>query len=108
MQTTKKTRSVQIETPAFKSEAEEAQWWFDNQDLVGEKFLEAAKNGTLGRGTMMKQYAERQAAKSTTIRLDEGDLSLAKQQAEQKGLRYQTYLKMLLHDALQKAEKKSA
>jgi predicted DNA binding CopG/RHH family protein len=108
MQTTKKIRSVQIETPAFKSEAEEAQWWFDNQDMLGDKFLEAAKNGTLGRGTVMKQYTERQAAKSTTIRLDEGDLTRAKQQAEQKGIRYQTYLKMLLHDALVKAEKKSA
>ncbi|HEY0309224.1 MAG TPA: hypothetical protein VGB94_13770 [Acidobacteriaceae bacterium] len=108
MQPTKKVPSVQIETPAFKNEEEEAQWWFDNQDQLADKFEQAAKNGLLGRGTMVKQAAEKQAAKSTTIRMDEGDLARAKKLAEQKGLRYQTYLKMLLHEALQEEEKRSA
>jgi hypothetical protein len=38
---------MKIETPAFKNEAEEAKWWFDNQNLVAEKFEHAAKNGML-------------------------------------------------------------
>jgi hypothetical protein len=36
----------------------------------------------------------------TTIRLDPRDIELAKAQAERHGLKYQTYLKMLIHQAL--------
>jgi predicted DNA binding CopG/RHH family protein len=35
-----------------------------------------------------------------TIRLSNSEIALAKQQAEAKGLKYQTYIKMLLHEAL--------
>jgi predicted DNA binding CopG/RHH family protein len=35
-----------------------------------------------------------------TIRLSNNEIALAKQQAEAKGLKYQTYIKMLLHEAL--------
>jgi predicted DNA binding CopG/RHH family protein len=90
--------------PKFKSESEEADWWFNNQDYVLELFKKAAAEGRLGRGTAKKRFAERQAAISTTIRLDPTDLSRAKQQAERKGLRYQTYLKMLIHEALGREE----
>ena len=38
-----------------------------------------------------------------TIRLNNHEIAIAKQQAETKGLRYQTYIKMLLHEALSKA-----
>lgn len=87
--------------PKFKDEAEEAKWWFDNQDIVLKMFQKAKAEGRLGHGTVMKQLAEKRlAAKSTTIRLDPADVSLAKSQAERKGLRYQTYLKMLIHEAL--------
>ncbi len=86
--------------PKFKDEAEEAQWWFDNQDIVLKMFQKAEAEGRLGHGTVMKQLAEKRlAAKSTTIRLDPSDVSLAKSQAQRKGLRYQTYLKMLIHEA---------
>jgi predicted DNA binding CopG/RHH family protein len=42
---------------------------------------------------------------TTTIRLDPEDVSKARIQAERRGLRYQTYLKMLIHEALQQAER---
>lgn len=35
-----------------------------------------------------------------TIRLVNSEIALAKQQAEAKGLKYQTYMKMLLHESL--------
>jgi predicted DNA binding CopG/RHH family protein len=38
-----------------------------------------------------------------TIRLGNSEIALAKQQAEAKGLRYQTYMKMLLHESLKAA-----
>jgi predicted DNA binding CopG/RHH family protein len=39
-------------------------------------------------------------SRQITIRLGNDELRLARQQAEAKGLRYQTYIKMLLHEAL--------
>ena len=39
-------------------------------------------------------------SRQITIRLGNDELALARQQAEAKGLRYQTYIKMLLHEAL--------
>jgi predicted DNA binding CopG/RHH family protein len=37
-----------------------------------------------------------------TIRLSNREIEIAKQQAEENGLKYQTYIKMLLHQALSK------
>jgi predicted DNA binding CopG/RHH family protein len=39
-------------------------------------------------------------SRQVTIRLSNQEIARAKQQAETKGLRYQTYIKMLLHEAL--------
>jgi hypothetical protein len=39
-------------------------------------------------------------SRQVTIRLDRGDIVRAEQQAAAKGLKYQTYIKMLLHEAL--------
>jgi predicted DNA binding CopG/RHH family protein len=39
-------------------------------------------------------------SRQITIRLSNSEIALAKQQAEAKGLKYQTYIKMLLHGAL--------
>jgi predicted DNA binding CopG/RHH family protein len=43
----------------------------------------------------------------TTIRLAPDDISRARVLAERRGLRYQTYLKMLIHEALEREEKAS-
>ena len=86
--------------PEFKSEAEEARWWFEHQDELDKDFAEAAEQGGLGRGTA----ARIGGIPTTTIRLDPGDIALAREQASQRGLKYQTYLKMLVHEALLKAQ----
>jgi predicted DNA binding CopG/RHH family protein len=39
-------------------------------------------------------------SRQITIRLGNDQLALARRQAEAKGLKYQTYIKMLLHEAL--------
>jgi hypothetical protein len=44
-----------LETPEFKNEKEEANWWFDNRGLLLEEFKKAAKDGTLGFGTLAAQ-----------------------------------------------------
>jgi predicted DNA binding CopG/RHH family protein len=82
--------------PNFKSEAEEAEWWDSHQDESLNAFTKAAAEGRLGRGTAVRIGA----LPTTTIRLDPADIELARAQAEKKGLKYQTYLKMILHEAL--------
>jgi predicted DNA binding CopG/RHH family protein len=84
--------------PDFKSEAEEAQWWFDHQDELDKDFAKAAAEGRLGRGTA----ARLGGIPTTTIRLDPDDIALARDQASKRGLKYQTYIKMLVHEALQR------
>jgi len=110
-----KTYKSDLKIPAFTSEAEEAKWWYDNRDLISEEFQKAAKEGRLGRGGVRRLFAEKgipfpepQNASApiptTTIRLDPDDIAKARVQAAERGLRYQTYLKMIIHEALRDAE----
>jgi hypothetical protein len=101
-----------LKVPKFASEAEEAKWWYDNREIVSEEFHKAAKEGRLRRGGVARLLAERgipfpqpQPFPTTTIRLDPEDVAKARVQAAERGLRYQTYLKMIIHEALRDAEK---
>lgn len=85
-----------LQTPEFKNEAQEAAWWDSHPGEALAILEEAAKDGTLGRGTLAR--GGRTAA--TSIRLDMADIELAKTIAEKLGLRYQTYLKMIIHQHL--------
>lgn len=103
----------ELKVPNFATEAEEAKWWYDNREAVSDEFLKAAKEGRLGRGGVRRLFAERgipfpepQPLPTTTIRLDPNDIAKARAQAAERGLRYQTYLKMIIHEALQNAEGK--
>ena len=42
------------------------------------------------------------------LRIPEADLALARKQAEQRGLPYQTYIKSLLHETLNERETRKA
>jgi hypothetical protein len=104
----------EMKVPKFATEAEEAKWWFDNQDMLLEEFKKAAKAGTLGRGGVRRLFAEKgipfpepkapSPTPTTTIRLDPEDIAKARIQAAKRGLRYQTYLKMIIHEALRSEE----
>ena len=58
----------------------------------------------MGRGTLTRRKGQ---TPTITIRLDPTDVELARAQAEERGLRYQTYLKMVLHQALAQEAGKS-
>ncbi|MGB6973852.1 MAG: hypothetical protein WBD67_04125 [Terracidiphilus sp.] len=95
--------------PKFANEDEEAKWWYENQELIADEFEKAAKEGRLRTGGVARLLAERgikpaQPLPTTTIRLDPGDIAKAREQAAERGLRYQTYLKMIIHEALRSAE----
>lgn len=95
----------------FKNEADEAEWWAKNQEFIAKRFEKAKAADKLGRGTVARVARERasQAGPSPTItiRLAEDDLARARTLASRRGLRYQTYLKMLLHQALDSEEKRA-
>ena len=96
--------------PDFASEAEEAQWWYDHRDELTKAVENAAARGDLHTGSVARLARERAGGMTptTTIRLDPQDISRARALAAKRGLRYQTYVKMLLHEALQAEEKRLA
>ena len=100
--------------PRFATESEEANWWYENREKLSDEFQKAAAEGRVKRGGVARLLAERgialpqpQALPTTTIRLDPEDIAKARVQAAERGLRYQTYLKMIIHEALRNTEKAS-
>jgi hypothetical protein len=45
---------VDLRKKKFGSEAEEAEWWFTHQGALANEFEKAAKDGTLGHGTVAR------------------------------------------------------
>jgi hypothetical protein len=65
-----------LNVPRFTSEADEAEWWFEHRDELGEAFEEAAKAGRVHRGTVARLARDRASAgpvPSATIHLQADD-----------------------------------
>ncbi len=82
-----------ITIPKFRTEAEEAGWWDGHPEVAAEIMRRAIKSGNARRAVPLK---------TVTMRLPVPDIKAAQGLAQQKGLPYQTYIKMLLHEALRK------
>jgi hypothetical protein len=87
------------QVPRFRTEAEEAQWWYRQRSRIAQE-MEAAIAAGEDLTVVPAPLKRALAAKNVTIRLSMADLDRARRQAERRGLRYQTYVKMLLHQAL--------
>jgi predicted DNA binding CopG/RHH family protein len=85
--------------PKFASQAEDARW----HDRHRRK-LESAVARRIQEGSTltMQQAAARARTRPITIRLATQDMNKARGLAAQKGIGYQTYIKMLLHEALRR------
>ena len=95
-----------LEVPRFGSEAEEAQWWFDHRDETADLMENAVAEGrTSSLDMVLANKRNGGSTPTVSIRIDQGDLARARVQAEKRGLRYQTYLKMILHEALEREER---
>ncbi len=93
--------AVPFDMPKFASEAEEAAWWQSHRREADELFERAYKAGAVRR---FKGGVEVPALQ-TTIRLIARDVERARVLAERKGLRYQTYIKILVHEGLDREER---
>ena len=101
-------KGERLVVPKFKSEEEEARWWYENREKVESALVSAMDAGTLRRGLAQRLTREARASRNVTIRMAEADLELARRQAEAKGLPYQTYIKSVLHEALVKRRRRLA
>ena len=95
-----------LNVPKFANQKEEAQWWYDNRKTVQEQLLAAMEGGTPHRGGPRQVLAERAASKTIAIRMPVADIERARMLSARKGLGYQTYMKMLLHEALEREGKR--
>ena len=85
-----------IAIPKFRNADEEATWWESREGkrTATELMKRAARSGNL---------THRKAPlKTVSMRLPVADIQAAQEIAATKGLPYQTYIKMLLHEALRK------
>ena len=102
-----------IVVPKFATEAEEADWWHKNRHIHDKIFHEAVKSGrarTLTKEKLLERIAaskKKAASPVIALRIPEEDLTLARRQAEQKGLPYQTYMKSILHETLIEREREA-
>jgi uncharacterized protein (DUF4415 family) len=96
--------------PKFRSEAEEAKWWDEHREETAPWMEDAVAAGrTTTLAAVLERARQRAGATPTvSIRIDPDDVSRARTLAARRGLRYQTYLNMLLHEALQREEKRLA
>ena len=85
--------SKQITIPKFHTEKEEAEWWDSHPEVATELMNRAINSGKARRAVPLK---------TVTMRLSISDIKAAQDLALKRGLPYQTYIKMLLHEAIEK------
>ncbi len=85
--------------PKFPSEAEDAKWHERHRPALER----AAERRILEGSTLtLREAAARARTRPVTLRLAATDIDMARAMAAQKGIGYQTYVKMLLHEALRR------
>ena len=92
--------------PRFLSEEEEATWWASAE---GRKFLKqqpAAGSAKQHTGSPLVNKLGRASRVQIALRLPAPDLAKAREIAGRKGIGYQTFLKMLVHEGLQRESRR--
>ena len=96
-----------IQMPKFKNESDEADWWASSEgrDYVKRQSAAAKSKGTKTAGSRLVARIAKKNSIQIAIRLPEGDLKRARKIATRKGIGYQTLIKMLVHEGLQREAK---
>jgi predicted DNA binding CopG/RHH family protein len=83
--------------PRFSSEAEDARWHDRHRRKIESVVAQRIQEGST---LTVRQAGARARTRPVTIRLAIQDMDKARGLAAQKGIGYQTFIKMLLHEAL--------
>ncbi|MBI3645975.1 MAG: hypothetical protein HY233_08440 [Acidobacteriales bacterium] len=90
--------------PKFATEQDEAKWWVSREGRTFLKQQAAARNPHRRGGSKLVANLARANSVQIALRLPSLDLAKAREIAGRKGIGYQTLLKMLVHEGLQRAE----
>jgi predicted DNA binding CopG/RHH family protein len=95
-----------IEIPKFANEEEEANWWASRE---GRAFLKqkAATPKKSAKGSRLVTQLNKTPSVQIALRLPEPDVEKARELAQRKGIGYQTLLKMLVHEGLQREARRA-
>ena len=89
--------------PPFQNEKQEAAWWERNRTQVeADLRLAMRQRKTISLRDVLAQARRKKELLPVTIRLASEDIDTARQLAAGKGIGYQTYIKLVLHEALRK------
>jgi hypothetical protein len=88
--------------PNFQNEEEEAQWWASSEGRAFLKRQPPAPPDTKRRGSPLVSRLNVTTSVQIALRLPAPDIAKAREIAERKGIGYQTLLKMLVHEGLQR------
>ena len=90
---------LKTKPPRFVSESAEADWWASDE---GRAFLKQQPPVVKKQGSQLVAKLSRANTVQIALRLPSPDLEKAREIAERKGIGYQTLLKMLVHEGLQR------
>ena len=85
--------------PKFTSEAEDSRWHQKHKRRLESEMGRRIQDGT---ALSLREAVSRIKSRPVTIRLATDDIAAARSLAARKGIGYQTYIKMLLREALQR------
>lgn len=87
--------------PSFKTYKDEAAWWDQHQIEIEADLRTAMREGKTVRLTdILRSAKPKKQLLPVTIRIPSEDIATARQLADSKGIGYQTYIKLLLHEVL--------
>ena len=87
--------------PKFNTEAEEAEWWYQNREALAEEFELAGQKGRLHFGS----NALRKAKGEVIVQVSPEDAATIQELAAQNGQPEAAYAGAILHEALQQRVK---
>ncbi len=96
--------------PNFVSPRQEAEWFDKNRKKLEADMSRRLRSGdtkTVAEALRQSAAKEKVRLKPVTIRMLPDDLDLARRLAFEKGLPYQTFIKVLLREALRRQSRKS-
>ena len=105
---------INTKPPAFKNESEEADWWASREgrdyakqkSAVNQEATQTRSQGQKIGGSRLVDNLNRKRSVQIAIRLPEADIEQARKIASRKGIGYQTLLKMLVHEGLEREGKR--